>query len=513
MRDGRLVFETAGVPALTLVPVAPAEFVTKEMSDVKITFVGRGGAIEQVAFRRGTGGMAFARATAAGAAPETPAADEMPTPVERAAPRPWPSFRGPDASGTADGQGAVADWDPATGRNVRWKRPIPGLANSSPVVWGDRVYLTTAVNRRADDSFRTGLYGDVAPVEDLSEHTWKVFALDAATGAVVWERDVFTGAPKVKRHPKASQANSTPATDGRRVVALFGSIGLLVCYDTEGALLWKREIGALDSGWFFDPTYQWGHSSSPIMYDGLVIVQADVQKGSFLAAFDVETGRDVWRTDRDEISTWGTPTIYRSLDRDELVTNGPTIRGYDPHTGRLLWSLGPNSEITVGTPVVGADLIYVTGGYPPVRPVYAIRPGGAGDLSLPEDRSASDAIAWSHDRDGTYIPTPILYRGQLYTCNSNGILTAYDAATGTRVYRARVGGGGAFSASPVAADGRLYFASEDGDVFVVKAGRRYDELAKIPMHETIVATPAISNGLIVIRTAGHVYGIGGLVNR
>ena len=370
------------------------------------------------------------------------------------------------------------------------------------------MYVATAVNSRAGDSFRTGLYGDVAPVEDLSPHTWKLHALDAASGAVVWERDVFTGAPRIKRHPKASQANSTPATDGRHVVAVFGTIGLVVCYDADGALLWKKDIGAIDSGWFFDPTYQWGHSSSPVIYEGTVIVQADQYKGSFLAAYDLETGREVWRTERDEISTWGTPTILRAGDRDELVTNGTTIRGYDPKTGRLLWTLGPNSEITVGTPVAGSDLAYVTGGYPPVRPVYAIRPGGSGDLTLEAGKSSSDRVAWSDDREGTYIPTPILYRGRLYTCNNNGIVTAYDAATGERIYRARVGGGGAFSASPVAADGRLYFASEDGDVFVVRAGPTYEELAKIPMNETIIATPAISDGLIVIRTAGHVYGIG-----
>ena len=493
-------------------PIGQGEFAAREMTDARIGFSGRGGTVEQMVFRRGQGGLALSRVVA-GAPVEAPAAaPAAPSPaepsIERAPPRPWPAFRGLDAGGTADGQGAVADWNVATGRNVRWKTPIPGLANSSPIVWGDRVYVTTAVNSRAGDSFRTGLYGDVAPVEDLSPHTWTIYALDAASGAVVWAREVYTGAPSVKRHPKASQANATPVTDGRHIVAVFGTIGRVVCYDAGGALLWTQDIGAIDSGWFFDRSYQWGHSSSPVIYQGTVIVQADQQKGSFLAAYDLETGREAWRTGRDEISTWGTPTIVRAGDRDELVTNGTTIRAYDPTTGRLLWTLGPNSEITVGTPVAGPDLVYVTGGYPPVRPVYAIKPGGSGDLSLAEGASSNGAIAWSNDREGTYIPTPILYRGQLYTCNNNGIVTAYDAATGARVYRARVGGGGAFSASPVAADGRLYFASEDGDVFVVRAGPGYEELATIPMHETIVATPAVSDGLIVIRTAGHVYGIG-----
>jgi outer membrane protein assembly factor BamB len=184
------------------------------------------------------------------------------------------------------------------------------------------------------------------------------------------------------------------------------------------------------------------------------------------------------------------------------------VRGYDPETGKLRWTLAPNSEITIATPIAGPDLVYVTGGYPPARPIYAIRPGFAGDLSLAKGATSSDAIAWSNDREGTYIPTPIVYRGLLYTLNINGIITAYDAQTGERVYRARVGTGGAFSASPIAADGRLYFASEDGEVFVATAGREYVQLAQHDMKEVIMATPAISNGLIIVRTMGHVYGIG-----
>jgi outer membrane protein assembly factor BamB len=240
-----------------------------------------------------------------------------------------------------------------------------------------------------------------------------------------------------------------------------------------------------------------------------VIVQVDQQKGSYLAAFDLATGKPVWKAERhDEISTWGTPTLVTGPRGDELVTNGTKVRAYDPATGKLLWTLGPNSEITVGTPVAGKDVVYVTGGYPPVRPVYAVKAGASGDISLPKGETASEAIAWSNDREGTYIPTPLLYRDILYTLNSNGILTAYNATTGERLYRARVGGGGAFAASPVAADGRLYVASEDGDVFVLKAGPEYVELGRHAMNEVIMATPAISDGTILIRTLGHLYAIG-----
>ena len=295
---------------------------------------------------------------------------------------------------------------------------------------------------------------------------------------------------------------------GRASPVTLGSIGLLAAWDANGKALWTKDVGVLNSGWFFDPDYQWGHSSSPIIYRNTVIVQADQQQHSFIAAFDLDSGKEVWRSERDEISTWGTPTIFSANGRDQLVTNGPTIRGYDPATGKLLWALGPNSEITVGTPVVGDGLVFVTGGYPPVRPIYAVKPTAAGDITIAKDTPAGDALAWSNDREGTYIPTPVYYDGILYTCNNNGILTAYAAKTGERLFRARVGGGGAFSASPVAADGRLYMASEDGDVFVVRAGRAYEELAKNPMKEVIMGTPAIADGLIVIRTLGHVYGVG-----
>jgi outer membrane protein assembly factor BamB len=275
----------------------------------------------------------------------------------------------------------------------------------------------------------------------------------------------------------------------------------------DGKELWKTDVGILDSGWFFDPTYQWGHSSSPIIYRDKAIVQADVQKNSYIAAYDLRTGKQVWRTERDEISTWGTPTIFRTAAGEQVVTNGTKVRGYDPQTGKLLWTLGPNSEVTVGTPVVGDGLVFVTGGYPPVRPIYAVKPTASGDISLPKDATSSDAIAWSNT-SGTYIPTPLYYQGILYTCGNDGVLSAYDAKTGERLYRARVGGGGSFVASPIAADGRLYFANEDGDIIVARAGRKYEELAKNQMKEVISSTPAISDGLIVVRTLGHVYGIG-----
>ncbi|HJO05662.1 MAG TPA: PQQ-binding-like beta-propeller repeat protein [Acidobacteriota bacterium] len=421
----------------------------------------------------------------------------------------WASFRGPRASGVADGQAPPLTWNVDTGTNIRWKTPLPGIANSSPIVWDDRVFLTTAVNTTGDDIVRTGLYGDVKPVDDLSEHAFKVYCLDRITGRVLWEDLTYEGLPRIKRHPKASQANSTPVTDGEHVVVLFGSVGKLVAYTMEGHRAWERDLGALDSGWFYDPDYQWGHASSPVLYEDTVIVQVDVQQQSYLAAFDIATGEPLWKTERDEISTWGSPALYRGRPRDELITNGTTIRGYDPRTGEELWTLGPNSEVVVATPIVGDGLVYVTVGYPPVRPIYAIRPGGNGDISLPANSDTNEDIAWSKNRGGTYIPSPILYRGIFYTNANNGRLTAYDALTGEMLYRTRIAGvGSSYVASPVAADGRMYFSSEDGTVHVASVGGEFEMLASNAMNEVIWATPAISDGMLIVRTLGHVWGIG-----
>ena len=315
--------------------------------------------------------------------------------------------------------------------------------------------------------------------------------------------------PRTKRHPKGSQAAASPVTDGRRVAVLFGTAGILATYDVNGAQLWKKDLGTIDNGYVADPTQQWGHSASPILYENSVIIQADQQKGSYIAAYDIADGKELWKTIReDEISTWGTPLVVKGGSGDELITNGTKVRGYDPKTGKIRWTLGPNSQVVIPTPIAGNGLVYVSGGYQPVRPIYAIRPGGSGDISLPAGKTSNDNVVWSVDRDGPYIPTPLLYRGVIYSLNNNGVLNTFDAMTGERLYRGRVGPGGAFSASPIAADGRLYFANEDGQVYVVRAGKEYVQIAVNEMAEPITATPAIADGLMVVRTVRAVYGIG-----
>lgn len=420
----------------------------------------------------------------------------------------WPQFRGPGASGVADGQKLPVTWDVEKGTNVRWKTPIPGLAVSSPIVWGDKVFVTTAVSSDPNAKHRHGLFGDVEPSNDLSKHSWKVYCLNKADGKILWDRIAHEGVPKTKRHPKSSQASCTPVTDGSVVVAHFGSEGLFA-YDMKGNLLWKRDVGRLNAGWFFDPDYEWGVASSPVIYKDTVIVQADIQENSFVAAYRLKDGTQVWKTPREELPSWGTPTIYDGKPRPELITHATKfIRGYDPATGKELWRLSGNSEITTPTPIVAHGMIFVTNGYRGIQPIYAIRPGASGDISLQGEQTSNTSIAWSNKRGGPYTPTPVVYGDLLYIINNQGVLSAYNAKSGERIYQQRVGNGGSYSASIVAGDGKLYLSSEDGDVYVVKAGTQFELLAHNTVGQVIMATPALTGGVVIIRGMEDVFAIG-----
>ncbi len=421
----------------------------------------------------------------------------------------WPQFRGPGARGVADGQQPPTTWDVKQGINLRWKTPIPGLGHSCPVIWGEQIFLTSAVSDGDKAGLRPGLYGDVDSVDDQSPHTWHVYAIDKQTGKILWDVVAAAGKPQVKRHLKGTHANPTPATDGKHLVVSFGSEGLF-CYDLAGKLRWKRDLGRLGSGWFYDNAYEWGFASSPIIYRDMAIVQCDIGKGSFVAAYHLEDGGEVWRTEREEIPSWGTPTVIEGPDGAELVTNATKYaRGYDPRTGKERWRFGPCSEITVPTPFYAQGLIFVSSGYRPIRPIIAIRPGARGDLSLQEGETSSEAIAWSKQRGGPYLPSPIVYGDYLYSCSNSGQVTCYAAKTGETIYdRERLGGGGAYTGSPVAADGRLYFPSESGEVRVIKAGPEFELLAVNQLGEVCMTTPAISDGMLLIRTEHHLIAVG-----
>ena len=421
----------------------------------------------------------------------------------------WPSFRGEYACGVSDHQNLPDEWNIKNNKNIKWKVAIPGLAHSSPIIWNDRIFVTTAISSKAKATFRPGLYGDGDASEDRSVHEWKLFCLNKRTGEIIWEQLVKRGVPIDKRHVKATYANSTPATDGKYIVSLFGSEGVFV-YDVDGHFIWKQNLGRMDCGAYDAPDYEWGPASSPIIYKNLVIVQVDTQNKDFIIALDIETGKEIWKTDRDELPSWGTPTIVQSKDRIELVTNSSNfIYGYDPLTGKELWRLGGSSQITAPTPIYQDSLIIVCSGRRPEAPIFAIKTGAVGIITLDKSETSNKYIAWSKTRQGPYMPTPIIYQGYLYAINNNGQLRCYDFYTGQEIYKEKLPHhGGGFSASPVAADGKLYFPSEDGDIFVVKAGPAFELIATNNMGELLMASPALSGGMMFIRAQYHLFAIG-----
>lgn len=421
----------------------------------------------------------------------------------------WPSFRGEHAAGVAEGQNLPERWNGETGLGVRWKTAVPGLAHSSPIIWRDRVFVTTAVSSRDKATFKPGLYGAGDASDDRSVQRWRIYCLDKKTGRILWEQTAFEGAPREKRHIKSTYASSTPATDGRYVIAFFGSQGLYA-YDMNGKFVWKKDLGVLNVGAYDAPDYEWGTASSPIIHEDLVIVQCDTQGESFLLAADLKTGKTVWRTQRKELPSWGTPTIVRSAKRVELVTNGSNfIRGYNPKTGEELWWLGGSSKITAPTPIVADGLILVASGRRPEAPIFAIRAGSSGDLTLAAGEATNKSVAWSKQQRGPYMPTLLHYRGLVYVLNNNGVIDCYDLPTGKEIYRERIPHkGSGFSASPVAADGKIYLSSEDGEMFIVRAGSKFELLGSNPMGELLMATPALSEGSMYVRGQHHVFAIG-----
>ena len=430
----------------------------------------------------------------------------------------WPQFRGTGARGIADGQNPPIRWNVGSDQNVLWKTRIEGLGHSCPVVFGDYVYVTTAISSAGDNSIKPGQYGGFDFVDDESEHQFVLKCLDKHDGTLVWEKIATTGVPKVKRHLKSTHANCTVATDGTHVIAFFAGQGLF-CYTTDGELIWEKDLGMLDAGWFYDKSYQWGFGSSPVIFEDNVIVQCDVQEQSFVASFSLSNGTEVWRTLRDEIPGWSSPTVVDSLRGPMLLTNGTGFaRGYNARTGEEWWRFGKHSEVIVPTPFVAHDLIFLTSGYTPIQPIMAIKLDAEGDITLPEGETSGDHVAWYKPKGGPYMPSPIVYGDYLYCCANSGIITCIQATTGQQVYRSRltkgldqldeetdVGGSTSMVGSPIAADGYIYLPCEEGFVFVIEAGPEFKMVAVNPIGENLLTTPAISEGVMYVRGQDHLF--------
>lgn len=426
----------------------------------------------------------------------------------------WPQFRGPMARGVVEGRAVPTEWNVESGRNVAWKTAIPGLAHSSPIVWGERLFVTSAV-REDGEAKLSSLYGSPGygageSEKDEGEHAFKLYCLDKRSGVLLWERTAHEGVPKTRRHPKSSHANSTPAADAKHVVAFFGSDGIY-CYDHRGELLWKRDLGTFDVGapGYDEEGFQWGFASSPVLVGGKVVVQCDNEGESFLAALSLEDGKELWRTARDEDSTWSTPTVHATSANGgaQVIVNGyKHIGGYDLETGEQLWKLVGGGDVPVPTPVVAGELVFLTSAHGRSAPVRAVHVEARGLLD--PDPDESEHHVWSLARRGIYMQTPIVCGEFLYCCSDGGILGCYDAETGEEVYRERLGRGtSGFSGSAVAVNDRLYFTGESGEVFVVKAGYEFEVAAVNAMGENCMTTPAVSEGTLFFRTRHHVVAI------
>lgn len=417
---------------------------------------------------------------------------------------PWPQFRGPNAAGVSTNTHVPDRWS-AT-ENVAWKTNLPGRSWSSPITWGDRIFLTAVVNSGESEPPKKGLYfGGDRPEPPRSEHAWKVLGLDLATGGMAWEKTVHRGPPKTPIHLKSSYGAETPVTDGERVYALFGGVGLFAL-TTQGEPVWSRPL---------DPRatrYGWGTAASPVVHDGRLFVINDNDDHAELMALDAKTGKELWRVDRDEKSNWSTPFVWSHAGRTELVTTGTrAVRSYDLD-GRELWSFRGMSSIAIPTPCAGDGLLFVSSGYvgDKFRPLYALRPGAAGDISLKPGETNNAFIVWSDPVGGPYNPSPLFYEGRLYILFDRGLVSCVDAKSGRVLYdRERLPDGFAFTASPWAANGHVYCLNEDGVCYVLRAGDRFELLHtnRLSDDDMCMATPALAGDRLLIRTATRLYAL------
>ena len=425
----------------------------------------------------------------------------------------WPRLRGADASGfPKDGkhEGLPIKWSKT--ENVKWKTQVPGTGWSSPVVWGDKVFITSVINDKAEENEKpkAGLYlGLGRRGVPSGTHHWMVYCMDLKTGKIIWKNEAHTGEPPVGRHPKSCYAAETPVTDGKRLYVLFGDLGMW-CYDLNGQELWKHSIEPKKTMW------DYGAAASPVIHGNQIIYVYDNNEQSYIASLDAEKGTEKWRVLRDGKSTWATPFIWSTKDRTEIVVPGKKkILSYGLD-GKVLWELtGRMSNLVIPSPFVVDNLLYVTSGYfaDPHRPVYAIKPGAKGDISLKDDDNSNEYIQWYQPKGGPYNTTPLVYNGIYYLLLDQGMISTYDSKTGKQFYdRIRFPRGASFTTSPWAYKDRLFCLAENGKTYVIKTGKEFEILHVNDLDELCMACPAIVDGKLLIRTAGAVYCISNSVD-
>jgi outer membrane protein assembly factor BamB len=418
----------------------------------------------------------------------------------------WPQFRG-SSDGIAEDKALPDTWGatPSSTENVVWIVEIPGRGWSSPIVWGDKIFVTSVIKEGDSEMPKKGLYlgGNREKPSDKT-HRWMVYCIDWNNGKIVWERLVHEAVPEQPAHLKNTYASETPVTDGQRLYVYFGNIGLF-CYDLDGNKFWSQKWGS------FKIRNNWGTAASPVLYQDRLYIVNDNEEQSFLVALDKKTGKQIWRTERDEKSNWATPYIWQNEHRTEFVTSGRSkVRSYDLD-GRLLWELGGMSSIVIPTPLAKNGLLYICSGYvgDRRRPIFAIQPGATGDITLKNGEKSNKYVAWCQTEAGPYNPSPLVYGDYLYVLYDRGFLSCYDARTGNEAYgRQRIAPDAtAFTSSPWANNGRIFCLSEDGDTFVIEAGPTFKALGRNKLNEMCMATPAALRGSLIIRTISRLYRI------
>jgi outer membrane protein assembly factor BamB len=415
----------------------------------------------------------------------------------------WPQFRGTAAGVIADDPALPETWSET--ENIAWKTDIPGLGWSSPVVWDDHIFITSAISEGKEAEPVPGLYDEHDHIKAAAPQRWVVFDIDFRSGKVRWQRELKRGDPPLLRHIKNSYASETPVTDGERVYVYFGAIGLIAALDFKGDVIWTREIGA------FNTQVELGPAASPVLHHDRLFIVNDNTTQSFLLALDKRTGKEIWKVNRDEMGNWSTPVVWENGLRTEIVTTGTRrIRSYDLD-GQVLWELRGMSELTIPSPFVKHGLVYIGSGYPggALRPVYAIKAGASGDITLKPGETSNEFIVWHQPLLGTYNTSALVYDDYYYTLLDRGFLLCHDARTGKQIYgrqRLSVDTSG-FTTSPWAYNGKIFLMSEDGDTFVVQAGPTYKLLAKNSLSQMPLATPAVLRGSLIVRTQSRLYRI------
>lgn len=418
----------------------------------------------------------------------------------------WHQFRGPGSRGISGNNQLPISWDYESREGIHWEVETEGRGWSSPIITSGKIYYTTVVNEGQTEDARKGLYfGGDRSKPPAGVHHWLVICRELKSGKLVWKKEVHKGIPVGSVHIKNSYASETAVTDGERLYVSFGHLGVF-CLDLDGQSIWERR------GKVAKTRHDWGTAASPVLYKDQLFIVDDNEEQSLLLALDKNTGKELWQAKRPEGSNWATPFVWENSRRTELVTPGTGMNRVYSLEGELLYEFGGNSSITIATPYAEDDLLFVSSGYvlDQKKPLFAIKPGASGDISLKDRETSNEYIAWCQKQAAPYNPSTVLYEGRIYVLYDRGFFACFDAKTGKEIYaKQRLNAGRAFTSSPWAYRGHVFCINEFGETYVIKAGDEFEVIGKNKLHVTdmAMATPSIADAQLIIRTAERLYSI------